>query len=161
MEKFISSDRRPENFEKALVCSGGYCTFEGKLLLLKRHPKKLFGDMWGVPGGKVESGESPEEGLIREVFEEVGIVIDKTLIEPIHTLYIQSADSLSHRVVYHMFYCPLSELPELTLHLEEHLEAQWVTPSEGLMLPLVTAGGIEGMQIYQRFLLQHQGIKND
>ncbi len=154
MDKFILTDTHSEIFDNAIVCAGGYCTFEDKLLLLKRNPKKLFGNMWGVPGGKLEPGETPEEGLIREVFEEVGFEVDKTLVEPIHTLYIQSAGSLSHLVIYHMYFCPLLELPQLSLHLDEHLEAQWVTPEEGLKLQLVSAGGVEALKIYQDFLLR-------
>lgn len=151
-DNFILNDTCPENFHDAIIAAGGYCTFEGKLLLLKRHPKKLFGNMWGVPGGKLEEGETPEDGLVREIYEEIGVVVDKTLVEPIHTFYIQSASSISHTVIYHMFYCPMSEMPQLVLHLEEHLEALWVTPDEGLKLPLVSAGGIEAIQIYQKFL---------
>ncbi|MBA3602304.1 MAG: NUDIX hydrolase [Parachlamydiaceae bacterium] len=154
MEKFILSDTHSEFFENAIVCSGGYCTFKGKLLLLKRHSQKLFGNLWGVPGGKLEPGETPEDGLIREVYEEAGFMVDRTLIEPIHTLYIHSTGILSHRVIYHMFYCPLLELPELNVHLDEHSEAQWVTPAEGLELELVTAGGIEAIQIYRDFLIR-------
>ncbi|MBA3239234.1 MAG: NUDIX hydrolase [Parachlamydiaceae bacterium] len=153
MKKYKLSRKRPENFDHAIVCAGGYFTFEGRLLLLKRHPKKLFGDCWGVPGGKLEEGESPEEGMIREVFEEIGFVVDRSLIEPICILYIES-EPRSHEVTYHMFYYPLDKLPILTLHLDEHLEEQWVTPSEALELPLVTAGGIEALLIYQDFVVQ-------
>ncbi len=160
MEKFILSDTHSEIFDNAIVCSGAYCTYEGKLLLLKRHPQKLFGNMWGVPGGKLEPGETPEDGLIREVYEEAGFMVDKNRIEPIHTLYIQSVGSrpLSHLVIYHMFYCPLVEQPKLVVHLDEHLEAQWVTPDEGLKLQLVTAGGIEAIQIYRDFLVRRNAL---
>ncbi len=158
MDKFILSDSHSEIFEDAIVCSGAYCTFEGKLLLLKRHPQKLFGNMWGVPGGKLETGETPEDGLIREVYEEAGFMVDRSLIQHIHTLYIQSAGNLSHLVIYHMFYCPLAQLPELVVHLDEHSEAQWVTPEEGLKLQLVTAGGIEAIQIYQDFLIRRNTL---
>lgn len=155
MENFILSTTHTKIFDDAILCAGAYCTYQGKLLLLKRHPQKIYGNRWGVPGGKIEPGETLIEGLIREVFEEAGFWVDKNSIEPIHTMYIQSLDSWSNSVIYHMFYCPLTELPELIVHLDEHSEAQWVTPDEALKLPLVTAGGIEALGIYRDFIRKH------
>ncbi len=57
---------------------------EGKLLLGRRHLDPLKADSelhgegtWTMPGGKLEFGESLEEGAFREVFEETGISINK------------------------------------------------------------------------------------
>lgn len=40
-------------------------------------------DEWGLPGGKVDSGEAPLEALVREVWEEAHIKLDKTKLEPV------------------------------------------------------------------------------
>lgn len=48
---------------------------EGRVLLTQRAEGQSFPRMWEFPGGKVEPGESPEEALIREFHEEVGITI--------------------------------------------------------------------------------------
>ena len=45
---------------------------EGKILMLK---EKKWG--WMFPGGKIESGETPEEAAKREIFEETGLVVEK------------------------------------------------------------------------------------
>ena len=53
---------------------------EDKLLLLKRIAKPEYGNLqgtWDVPGGRLEFGESPEEGLRREVKEETGLEITR------------------------------------------------------------------------------------
>jgi mutator protein MutT len=48
---------------------------DGKILISKRLKKSPLGSCWEFPGGKLESGETPEECAVREVQEEVGIVV--------------------------------------------------------------------------------------
>ncbi len=45
----------------------------GRVLVCQRHRESAFGLQWEFPGGKVEPGEAPEEGLQRELREELGI----------------------------------------------------------------------------------------
>ena len=53
----------------------------GRVLLLKHRFRS--GSGWGIPGGFVEAGEQPEEGLRRELLEEIGLELDYA--ELIHT----------------------------------------------------------------------------
>ncbi len=53
------------------VCSAGGVIFrDGKILLMQRNDNNL----WGMPGGAINVGESLAEGLQREIREEVGVV---------------------------------------------------------------------------------------
>lgn len=46
---------------------------DGKILILKRAPDDEYGDMWCLPGGKVDYGQTAEEAIIREVEEETSL----------------------------------------------------------------------------------------
>jgi 8-oxo-dGTP diphosphatase len=46
---------------------------DGKLLLTQRPPGGPLGLQWEFPGGKIETGETPEQALAREVAEELGV----------------------------------------------------------------------------------------
>ena len=46
-----------------------------RVLLALRKPEQHQGDRWEFPGGKIESGESQYDALVRELFEEVNLVV--------------------------------------------------------------------------------------
>jgi 8-oxo-dGTP diphosphatase len=56
---------------------------EGAILIAKRPAGRPLAGLWEFPGGKVEAGEEPEDALIRELHEELGIGIDKSDLAPL------------------------------------------------------------------------------
>ena len=58
------------------VAGGGLIDADGRFLLTSRPPGKVYADYWEFPGGKLETGESVEAALARELHEELGITID-------------------------------------------------------------------------------------
>tara|TARA_B110000444_G_scaffold120034_1_gene112821 strand:+ start:176 stop:574 length:399 start_codon:yes stop_codon:yes gene_type:complete len=56
-----------------LVVAAALIDKDGRVLLAQRPPNKSMAGLWEFPGGKVEDGESPENALIRELNEELGI----------------------------------------------------------------------------------------
>ena len=49
---------------------------DGRFLITQRRPEAVLPLLWEFPGGRVETGESPEEALRRELLEEMGIGIE-------------------------------------------------------------------------------------
>ena len=56
---------------------------DGRVLIAQRPPGKSMAGLWEFPGGKVEEGERPEQSLIRELEEELGIVVKEECLAPL------------------------------------------------------------------------------
>ncbi|MEP3634468.1 MAG: 8-oxo-dGTP diphosphatase MutT [Shimia thalassica] len=56
-----------------LVSAVALIDVDGRVLLAQRPEGKSLSGMWEFPGGKIEQGETPEQALIRELQEELGI----------------------------------------------------------------------------------------
>ena len=66
-----SDDMADDEFH--IVVFGIVTTPDGRLLVSKRHPDKMFGGVWEFNGGSALSGESSRQAVERELFEETGI----------------------------------------------------------------------------------------
>ena len=56
---------------------------DGRVLIARRPDGKPMAGLWEFPGGKVEDGERPEQTLIRELKEELGIVVSEACLAPL------------------------------------------------------------------------------
>ena len=65
-----------------LVSAAALIDGEGRVLLAQRPEGKQLAGMWEFPGGKVESGETPEAALVRELHEELAIEVALQDLEP-------------------------------------------------------------------------------
>jgi len=66
-----------------LVAACALVDSDGRVLLSQRPEGKQLAGLWEFPGGKVEPGETPEETLIRELQEEIGITTKVACLAPL------------------------------------------------------------------------------
>jgi 8-oxo-dGTP pyrophosphatase MutT (NUDIX family) len=91
----------------------------GRYLYLMRNDPKHPGS-WGLPGGRIELGESLRDAMLRECHEELGFVPEFMRMIPIEKF--TTADGI---FAYHTFYCsvPAEFVPVLN---QEHLGYAWL-----------------------------------
>ncbi|MEJ8570324.1 (deoxy)nucleoside triphosphate pyrophosphohydrolase [Microbaculum marinum] len=66
-----------------LVAAVALIDVDGRVLLARRPEGKPMAGLWEFPGGKVETGERPEDALIRELAEELGIQVHDSCLAPL------------------------------------------------------------------------------
>jgi 8-oxo-dGTP diphosphatase len=67
----------------ALVVAVALVDADSRVLIAQRPEGKQLAGLWEFPGGKVEPGERPEETLIRELREELGIEVKEPCLAPL------------------------------------------------------------------------------
>ena len=93
---------------------------DNKILCVQRGPHKYpyLSNKWELPGGKMEEGESQEETIVREIREELSMVI-----QPIKHLMSYTHNYPNFSIELHTWLCkPLSVEPQLN----EHQAAVWL-----------------------------------
>ena len=66
-----------------LVAACALVDADGRVLVAQRPAGRPMAGLWEFPGGKVEAGEAPEQSLIRELKEELGIVVNEACLAPL------------------------------------------------------------------------------
>lgn len=66
-----------------LVAAAALIDPDGRVLIAERPAGKTLAGLWEFPGGKVEEGERPEQALIRELAEELGLTVEEPSLAPL------------------------------------------------------------------------------
>lgn len=106
-----------------LVVAAALVDVDGRVLIGRRPEGKSLAGLWEFPGGKVEAGETPEEALIRELREELGIEARRDCLA--------ASVFASHAYEAHHLLMPLFLLRRWEGRVErrEHAELAWVKPA--------------------------------
>lgn len=112
---------------KFKIAAHGIIRKDDKILATRRSDindyKPLF---WDFPGGKIEAGETAEEGLRREIREETGLEVKVNGVEYVFTNLEGLPEQQHFQLVYGCEYTK----GEIVLNPEEHDEYQWLTIDE-------------------------------
>jgi 8-oxo-dGTP diphosphatase len=66
-----------------LVVACALVDADGRVLIAQRPAGRSMAGLWEFPGGKVEQGERPEDSLIRELNEELSIIVREACLAPL------------------------------------------------------------------------------
>jgi len=97
---------------------------DGRVLICKRPQGKAMAGLWEFPGGKVEAGERPEDALIRELDEELGITVKEACVAP---FTFASHTYPDFHLLMPLYVCRRWEGTPIA---REHPEIKWVAPKE-------------------------------
>lgn len=106
-----------------LVAACALIDADGRVLIAERPAGKSMAGLWEFPGGKVEDCERPEETLIRELQEELGIVVKEPCLAPLSFASHAYAD---FHLLMPLYVC---RRWEGTVQAREQQRLAWVKPN--------------------------------
>lgn len=93
-----------------------------QLLIAQRHSRDPLAGKWEFPGGKLESGETPEECLVREIREELRIEVE------IGSFYDDNVYGSKDQAIHLLFYW--AEVINGEVKPVVHDDVKWITIKE-------------------------------
>ena len=145
IDKRMIFHEQPMNFLPTMSVVGVLIESNGAILLLRRQIGKSQELTWGVPGGKVDAGETELEAAVREVQEETHLpLIESCLVGRGH-FFVRYPD---YDFTYTLFAYALADQPIVAISADEHSEFCWATPVASLRLPLIPDMDVCLKQVY-------------
>ena len=101
----------------------------GRTLLVRKRGTAAFMN----PGGKPEPGEEHRDALVRELEEEIGLLVESAALEPLGTFETDAANEPGHALVAHVFLLDLVSADHVVA--AEIEESRWVDPAAACSRP--------------------------
>lgn len=114
----------PAPVKLTLVVACALIDADGRVLVAQRPQGKALAGLWEFPGGKVESGERPEETLIRELDEELGITVKADCLAPL------TFASFAYETFHLLMPLWICRRWEGRVIAKEHAGLQWLRPAK-------------------------------
>jgi mutator protein MutT len=148
MSSFVFKES-PSDFLPRVEVVAVFCEYEGRYLFLKKTAGTNNGNLWGLPAGKIEPGESQEEAAVREVEEETGLQLQRERLIPLRSVYVRRPCDF----VFHTYrYLLEAEPVVIRLSPSEHEEWRWATLDEVKELECIQ-GGHEAIHLVREELV--------
>lgn len=144
MDPHSITQSKGRTYRSPKTTTGALIMQEGKVLTQLR-TQDPFKGKWGIPGGHIELGETPEQAVAREVKEEVGLSFQPTF----YRYFVETFPDIDWYAVILVF---TGTFEGNVTPNHEVAEARWLTPQEALKLPLAFVN----KEIFES-LLEHKG----
>jgi 8-oxo-dGTP diphosphatase len=116
-----------------LVVAAALVDSDGRVLIAQRPEGRSMAGLWEFPGGKIEADERPEDALIRELREELGIAVKEACLAPF--TFASHTYSAFHLLM-PLYVCRRWEGTPSPKH---HAALKWVRPKDMKEYPMPAA----------------------
>lgn len=121
-------NKRPGRVDIVMAC--GIIQQNGLLYIQQRLENDIWGGLWEFPGGRLEPGETPAQGALREIFEETGWQVQlEDAYRTVTHFYTR------YRVTLHSFFCTLKDGQARKPCLNAASRYAWVNTHDLLQYP--------------------------
>ncbi len=139
--------------KKMYIGMGAAVEKDGKFLILRRSDSKDFApNAWEIITGRLEEEESPDDGILREIFEETGLKTE--IILPIETGFFYRGGK-EFPMIYISYWCRYIN-GDIKLGIE-HNKFKWASIEEILKEPTMN----HFHQLFDRIIQLKQHLSND
>jgi len=121
------SKNKPENFSPKFEVVSCFVEYKNQILLLLRQNHKPQPNTYGVPAGKIDTGETALQAMQREGKEETQIDLEDVIY--FDKLFVRYPE---YDFIYHIFHKRFDIQPNVTINLNEHKEYVRIEPQKAL-----------------------------
>ena len=113
--------------KKEIRLAGTFIEYNNEILILHRIQNSSQGNLWGIPGGKVNPNEKDLDAAVREIWEETGYQANPSELK-FHGVYDWEFPQI--KISLPTYILQLDSKIPIVLNPSEHQDYMWVSPKE-------------------------------